>query len=210
MSSNRLKLNSEKKQFIWSGSARQLQKVTVDSITLAGNTLSVHSSINNLGVLIDGRLSMRDHVERMCRSSYYQLRQLRVIRNFLSTKTCAALVHAFVTSRLDYCNSLLAGINKELLNKLESVLHSAARLAMGKRKFDPRSPKTCEISSTGSQFAKGSTSNSASSSSSVFAAMLRSSVRPTWSNQCRRLPTNKMSEAIGLPPAVTSCHEHEQ
>ena len=55
----------------------------------------------------------------------------------LSTKTCAALVHAFVTSRLDYCNSLLAGINKELLNKLESVLRSAARLAMGKRKFDP-------------------------------------------------------------------------
>ena len=50
---------------------------------------------------------------------------------------CAALVHAFVTSRLDYCNSLLAGINKELLNKLQSILRSAARLAMGKRKFDP-------------------------------------------------------------------------
>ena len=137
MSSNRLKLNSEKNQFIWLGSSRQLQKVTVDSITLAGSTLSFQSSVNDLGVLIDGRLSMCDHVQRVCRTSYYQLRQLRVIRNSLSMKTCAALVHAFVTSRLDYCNSLLAGINKELLNKLESVLRSAARLAMGKRKFDP-------------------------------------------------------------------------
>ena len=127
----------KKKQFIWLGSSRQLQKVTVDSITLAGNTLSFQSSVNDLGVLIDGRLSMCDHVQRVCRSSYYQLRQLRAIRNSLSTKTCAALVHAFVTSRLDYCNSLLAGINKELLNKLESVLRSAARLAMGKRRFDP-------------------------------------------------------------------------
>ena len=137
MSSNRLKLNSEKTQFIWFGSSRQLQKVTVDSITLAGSTLSFQSSVNDLGVLIDGRLSMCDHVQRVCRTSYYQLRKLRVIRNSLSMKTCAALVHAFVTSRLDYCNSLLAGINKELLNKLESVLRSAARLAMGKRKFDP-------------------------------------------------------------------------
>ena len=136
-SSNRLRLNSEKNQFIWLGSSRQLQKVTVESITLAGNTLSFQSSVNDLGVLIDGRLSMCDHVQRVYRSSYYQLCQLRVIRNSFSTKTCAALVHAFVTSRLDYCSSLLAGINKELLNKLESVLRSAARLAMGKRKFDP-------------------------------------------------------------------------
>ena len=137
MSSNRLKLNSEKTQFIWLGSSQQLQKITVDSITLAGSTLFFQSSVNDLGVLIDGRLSMCDHVEQVCRSSYYQLRQLHVIWNSLWTKTCAALVHAFVTNRLDYCNSLLASINKELLNKLESVLRSTTRLAMGKRKFDP-------------------------------------------------------------------------
>ena len=77
------------------------------------------------------------HVQRVCRSSFYQLRQLRVIRSSLSMKTCTALVHAFVTSRLDYCNSLLSGINKELLNRLESVLRSAARLVLRKRKFDP-------------------------------------------------------------------------
>ena len=76
-------------------------------------------------------------MQRVCRSSFYQLRQLRVIRSSLSMKTCTALVHAFVTSRLDYCNSLLSGINKELLNRLESVLRSAARLVLRKRKFDP-------------------------------------------------------------------------
>ena len=47
------------------------------------------------------------------------------------------LVHAFVSSRLDYCNSLLAGISDELVNRLQSVLCSAARLILGKRKFDP-------------------------------------------------------------------------
>ena len=98
--------------------------------------MTFQSSVNDLGVLIDSQLTMREHVQRVCRTSFYQLRQLCVIRSSLSMKTCTALVHAFVTSRLDYCNSLLSGINKELLNRLESVLlWSAARLVMRKRKF---------------------------------------------------------------------------
>src|SRR6218665_1291700 len=55
----------------------------------------------------------------------------------LSIETCTALVHAFVLSKLDYCNSLLAGESNELINKLQSVLRSAARLVLRKRKFDP-------------------------------------------------------------------------
>src|SRR6218665_3177160 len=79
---------------------------------------------------------MRDHVLRICRTSFYQLRQLRVIRGSISTETCTALVHAFVSSRLDYCNSLFAGLSDDLINKLQSVLRSVARLVLRKRKFD--------------------------------------------------------------------------
>ena len=50
---------------------------------------------------------------------------------------CVMLAHAFVSSRLDYCNSLLAGVSDELVNRLQSVLRSAARLVLRKRKFDP-------------------------------------------------------------------------
>jgi len=53
-----------------------------------------------------------------------------------------ALVHAFVSSKLDYCNSLLAGLTDELVNKLQSVLHSAARLVLRKLKFNPI---TCDL-----------------------------------------------------------------
>src|SRR6218665_2352617 len=80
---------------------------------------------------------MRDHMLRICRTSFYQLRQLRVIRGLLSIETCTALVHAFVSGRLDYCNSLLAGLTDELINKLQSVLRLAARLVLRKRKFYP-------------------------------------------------------------------------
>jgi len=80
---------------------------------------------------------MRDHVLRIYHTSFYKLRQLHVIRGSLSIETCTALVHAFVSSRLDYCNSLLEGLTDELINKLQSVLRLESRLVLRKWKFDP-------------------------------------------------------------------------
>ena len=80
---------------------------------------------------------MKDHVSRSCRTSYYQLRQLRVIRRSLTTGACTQLVHALVNSRLNYCNSLLSGITDQLLSQLQSVLRASARLVLQQRKFEP-------------------------------------------------------------------------
>ena len=137
MSSNRLKLNSEKIQFIWLGSCQKLQKVSVESIDLAGSTLTFQSSVNDLGVLFDSQLTMREHVQRVCRTSFYQLRQLCVIQSSLSMKTCTALVHAFVTSiGLTTRTVYFPESTKELLNRVDSVLRSAARFVMRKRELD--------------------------------------------------------------------------
>src|SRR6218665_266380 len=98
MSSNRLKLNSEKTQFIWLGGRQQLNKVNINSINLLRSTINYKSSVINLGVTIDGPLTMKGHVLRICHTSFYQLRQLRVIRGSRSIETCTALVHAFVST----------------------------------------------------------------------------------------------------------------
>ena len=137
MSSNRLKLNSDKTQFIWLGSQQQLQKIEIESVTLLEDTGVFQPTVTDLGVTIDGLLTMREHVQRICRASYYQLHQLRVVQNSLSIDVCVMLVHAFVSSRLDYCNSLLVGISDKLVNRLQSVLRLAARLILRKRKFVP-------------------------------------------------------------------------
>ena len=66
------------------------------------------------------------------RDCYYQLRQLhvRVIsRSLTCTSTATAtLVHAFVTSRLDYCSTLYVGLPAVRLGCLERVIRAAARL----------------------------------------------------------------------------------
>ena len=137
MSSNRLKLNADKTQFIWLGSSFNLGKVDIQSVNPGAGTVLVQSNVNDLGVLIDSTLSMKDHVPRVCRTSFYQLHQIRAIRRSLRRAASEALVHAFISSRLDYnCNSLLYGINQSLLDKLQTVLRAAARLVVKKLKFD--------------------------------------------------------------------------
>jgi len=48
----------------------------------------------------------------------------------------ATLVHAFVTSRIDYGNALLANTTKIWTDKLQRVLNAAARVITGTGKFD--------------------------------------------------------------------------
>ena len=66
---------------------------------LGSGSVPLKSSVNNLGVIFDGQLSMREHVRHVCRSSYYQLRQLRVVRGSLTFKASAQLVHVFINIR---------------------------------------------------------------------------------------------------------------
>ena len=83
---------------------------------------------------------MADHVAAVCRSCYYQLRQLRSVARSLSAEAVKAVVHAFISSRLDYCNSLLTGVNDGLLRRLQSVQNAAARLVTGTRRCDHITP----------------------------------------------------------------------
>jgi len=55
------------------------------------------------------------------------------------------LVHAFISSRLDYCNQLFLGVTGRLLDKLQSLQNAAARLVIGARKFDRITPVMQEL-----------------------------------------------------------------
>jgi len=53
-----------------------------------------------------------------------------------STESTKILVHAFVTSRIDYCNSLLANAPSVWTDKLQRVLNAAAHVITDTQKFD--------------------------------------------------------------------------
>ena len=140
MDSNRLKLNTNKTQIIWLGTRQQLAKINVKSFVLGPSTVHAVDCVVDLGVHIDSNLTMCKHVANLCKSCFFQLRQLRSIRRSLTVEAATALVHAFISSRLDYCNSLLFGVSDSLLRKLQRVQNAAARLITCARKFEHVTP----------------------------------------------------------------------
>ena len=81
-------------------------------------------------------MSMAAHVNCTCRTAYAQLRGITRIRSSLPLRGCKTLVHALVTSRLDFGNAALYGITGTLLRRLEMVQRSAARVVLCLRRRD--------------------------------------------------------------------------
>jgi len=89
-----------------------------------------------LGVIISADLSLDRHVSVVSSAPFYWLRQLRRVNQSLDDESVAILVHVFVTSRIDYCNLLLAGEPKSVTDKLQWVMNAAARVVSGRKKYD--------------------------------------------------------------------------
>ena len=89
-----------------------------------------------LGVIISSDLSLQHHVSNVYATSFYWLRQLRRVRRSLDSESAVTLVHAFVTSRIDQCNAILAGVTKSVTDTLQRVMNAAACVVSDTRKFD--------------------------------------------------------------------------
>ena len=77
-------------------------------IQLGDDVIKPSDHVRLLGVTIAADLSLDRHVLNVCKTCFFWLRQLKRVRRSLDTESVKSLVHAFVTSRIDYCNSVLS------------------------------------------------------------------------------------------------------
>ena len=146
MSQNYLKLNADKTEVIMLGFKAQLAKISLRSVQIAEVNVAINSDpVKNLGVMFDSGLTMAAQVANITRSANFQLINIGRARKMLTTDSTKLAIHTLVTSRLDYCNSLLAGINTTLLNRLQNIQRTAARLITRKRKYDPVSDDLIQL-----------------------------------------------------------------
>ena len=110
MTCNKLKLNDGKTEFILLGRKQQLQDAPMGKLTVGNSSVDLSVSVRNLGFHFDENLSMKAQVSSVCKSAYFHLRNIARIRKYFSESAAQSLVHAFITSRIDYCNSLLSGL----------------------------------------------------------------------------------------------------
>ena len=136
---NMLKCNDTKTEVLLISSK---YKPISDSIPIKVGECFIDPSkkVRNLGVTIDEHLSMESHVNNVVKSAFHKLREIAYFRKYLTTDAAKTLIHAYVTSRVDYCNGLLFGLPNNLLHKLQSVLNTAARVVTMTRKFDSITP----------------------------------------------------------------------
>ena len=140
---NKLKLNEEKTEVItFSSKYRPSEKITLQ---IGDSSITSAQCVKDLGVLLDEFLTMEDQVKQICKSAYFQLRNIANIRRYLTPTAAKSLVHSMVTSRLDYCNSLLVGLPSTLLNKLQRVQNAAARVITRTSKFEHITPVLREL-----------------------------------------------------------------
>ena len=117
-------LNDDKTEFLLLGTKQQLAKVDINSITVGGSVVNTKPVVRNLGSWFDSQLSMSTHISKLCSSAFFHLRNISRIRKFLSrVELIKSLVHAFVTSRVDYCNSLLYGLPPRSLTRFSVFKH---------------------------------------------------------------------------------------
>ena len=125
----KLKLNPEKNKFIIIGQKAIRESLAPNfPVPLLQNNISPSVKVKNLGVIFDSDNSFDNHVAKVCRACYYHLRDLRRIRKFLGVETAILLANAMVSSRLDYCNSLLYGVSKSNIAKLQRVQNALCRI----------------------------------------------------------------------------------
>ena len=120
--------------------AKHRPKQPLDSITVGDATVEPTSSARNIGAAFEDTMSFEEHVNELCRTAFYHIRNISRIRPCLSIDSTKTLVPALVTSRLDHCNSLLFGLPDYLIQRLQYILNAAAKVITGKRKFDHVTP----------------------------------------------------------------------
>ena len=133
---NRLKLKTDKTDFIFLGTRQQIEKSNFHSVQFGGIDVHLLTTVTCLGVLIDSELTFSANIKSLNGRCLYQLRQLRNVRRAVSVEAARTLAHAFVISRVDYCNSIFGSTSAVHISPLQFVLKAEARLLFKRRKFD--------------------------------------------------------------------------
>ena len=118
MSTNLLKLNDSKTEFIVFRNRQQLSKIDHILIGVGNTGIGPMEFVRNIGFLMDKLMMNGDHINAITSFSLSILRNIRGIRPYLDTETTKDIIQALILTRIDYCNSLFEGSANYQLAKL--------------------------------------------------------------------------------------------
>ncbi|KAG5268003.1 hypothetical protein AALO_G00228360 [Alosa alosa] len=97
------------------------------ALSLGALATYLKPAVRNLGVTFDCNMKFHKQISNVVKTSFFQLRLLAKVKNFLNRHDLEKAIHAFISSRLDYCNALYAGLSQTSISRLQLVQNAAAR-----------------------------------------------------------------------------------
>ena len=134
MAENFLKLNDDKTELLLIGNPKRLAKVHDFKLSIGTIIIKPTENARNLGVYFDSSLSFRAFIQKTAATATYHVRSLVAIRDHLPRDLTHRLCSSLVINRLDYCNSILAGLPQCSLRPLQLAMNMAARLVCKARR----------------------------------------------------------------------------
>ena len=136
-SPNGLFLNPEKTDAVLFGTNQYVKSLSNTSkLNVVGTSVALSNKVKLLGVTLDRHLTFDSHIMQVCRSAHFHTRALCHIWNIISNDTVKSVAQALVSSRLDYANSILFGVSKQNITKLQRSQNTLARVVMRSRRYD--------------------------------------------------------------------------
>ena len=120
MTVNKLKHNSDKTELLLFRSKFRPSPM-LPSITVGTDTIYPTEKARDIGVNFDSNMTMSPQVNNIVKATFYHLRKIAKVRKFISPSTTEVLIHAFVSSKLYFCNALFYGIPKYQIRKLQYI-----------------------------------------------------------------------------------------
>jgi len=147
MAANRLLLNNDKTEALWRSSLRRQHQIPTIPVRVGSASVQPVATVRNLGVYLDADATVRAHVTSTVRACFAinLLRQINSVRHSLTRPALLTLLRALVISKLDYCNSVLAGAPAVLLSRFQSVLNAAVRLVFSANRSAHTTPLLQEL-----------------------------------------------------------------
>ena len=134
-----LKLNGDKSDIMVLNGPRR-PRIEIPPIAIRDESVSKSDSTTLLDVEVVSTPSLKNHVKNTTKCCFYKLHNLFKIRRFLPEDAAKTMVHTLITSKLDYCNSILNGLPNNTLEFLIRAQKAAARLKSNKTEFQHISP----------------------------------------------------------------------
>ena len=131
-----MKINPDKTEILLLRPPTLNNEVIINGILYREQCIRFSDSVKNVGVYIDNNMNMDKHVNTVVSHCYKILKDIGRIKRFLSRQRLEQLIHAIISHRLDYCNSVLINISKENIFKLQKVQNAAARIILGRRRHE--------------------------------------------------------------------------